>query len=257
MAGLSVYTLYSGSKGNSIYLRVGDTELIIDAGLTCGALKSALGQVGSAPERLDAVFVTHEHSDHVSALNVFSKRYAVPIHMTEQSASEIKCSPAFVVRHDPLYSVTLADCEVSSFVTPHDSRMSVGYIIRTDYGNVGIATDLGYVSEDIIETLSFCNSVVLESNHDIEMLRRGPYPPSLKQRIMSRFGHLSNKSCADAAAYLASCGVKNIMLAHLSEHNNTPELAYLQTRQMLDRTGYSFVNLRVAARDTVTDLIRE
>lgn len=160
-----------------------------------------------------------------------------------------------LVIHDSLYSVSLNDCEISSFITPHDSHMSVGYVVRTDYGNVGIATDLGFVPDEITETLSYCDSVVLESNHDVEMLKRGPYPPALKRRILSKYGHLSNVCCAETAAYLVTCGVKNIMLAHISEHNNTPEFAYTETRRRLDSIGYSFVNLQVASAGRITKLI--
>lgn len=255
MSNLSVTTLYSGSKGNSIFVRAGNTNILFDAGLSCGALCKSLNSIGVSPHDLNSVFITHEHSDHVSALDVFSKHYSVPIHMTDQSYHGIKCNRQVSILHDPLYSISFDDCEISSFITPHDSRMSVGFIIRTDFGNIGIATDLGYIPDEIIETLSYCDTIILESNHDEEMLINGPYPPSLKKRILSDFGHLSNKSCAEAACYLASCGTKNIMLAHLSEHNNTPELAYTETRKKLDSLGYSFVNLKVASGYSPTVLI--
>ena len=255
MSDLSVITLYSGSKGNSIFVNAGNTCMLFDAGLTCSALCSSLKEINIAPEEIDAIFITHEHSDHISALNVFSKRYDVPIHITEPSAAGLKCDEKKLVIHDPLYSVSLNDCEISSFITPHDSHMSVGYVVRTDYGNVGIATDLGFVPDEITETLSYCDSVVLESNHDVEMLKRGPYPPALKRRILSKYGHLSNVCCAETAAYLVTCGVKNIMLAHISEHNNTPEFAYTETRRRLDSIGYSFVNLQVASAGRITKLI--
>ncbi len=255
MSKLSVTTLYSGSKGNSILVRTADTNILFDAGLSCGMLCKSLASVGISPDNLNSVFITHEHSDHVSALDVFSKHYSVPIHVTEQSYHGIKCNQQVTKIHDPLYSVSFNDCEISSFVTPHDSRMSVGFIVRTDFGNIGIVTDLGYMPDEIIETLSYCDTIILESNHDEKMLINGPYPPSLKKRILSDFGHLSNKNCAEAAGYLASCGTKNIMLAHLSEHNNTPELAYTETRRKLDSLGYSFVNLKVASGCSATVLI--
>lgn len=255
MSNLSVTTLYSSSKGNSILVRAGDAHILFDAGLSCGTLCKALASFGISPGSLNAVFITHEHSDHVSALDVFSKHYSVPVHITEQSYQGINCNRHVSVLHDPLYSVSFNDCEISSFRTPHDSRMSVGYIIRTDFGNVGIATDLGYIPDEIIETLSYCDTVVLESNHDEAMLKNGPYPLPLKRRILSNSGHLSNKSCAEAAGYLAECGTKNILLAHLSEHNNTPELAYTETRRKLDSLGYSSVNLKVASGCSPTVLI--
>ena len=184
--GLRVVTLYSGSRGNSIYIRAGDTRLLFDAGLNCSALCRALREIGELPELIDAVYITHEHKDHISALDVFQRRYPVTVHMAEPTAEAVRCVDYLTVRHAPLFSVSERCCEVSSFITPHDSRMSIGYIIRTDYGNVGIATDLGTVTEEIAESLAYCDSVVLESNHDVEMLRSGPYPPALKARILSR-----------------------------------------------------------------------
>ena len=254
-SGLRVVTLYSGSKGNSIYIRAGDTRLLFDAGMNCSALCRSLREIGEQPELIDAVYITHEHSDHIAALEVFQRRYPVTVHMTAPTASAVRCAEALTVVHEPLFSVSERCCEVSSFVTPHDSRMSVGYIIRTDFGNVGIATDLGTVTDEIAESLAFCDSVVLESNHDTDMLRTGPYPPALKARIMSDYGHLSNDVSSRVAAYLASCGVRNIMLAHLSEHNNPPELAYAASRRSLDEAGYSFVRLAVADRAKPTVLL--
>ena len=253
--GLRVVTLYSGSRGNSIYIRAGDTRLLFDAGLNCSALCRALREIGELPELIDAVYITHEHKDHISALDVFQRRYPVTVHMAEPTAEAVHCVDYLTVRHAPLFSVSERCCEVSSFITPHDSRMSIGYIIRTDYGNVGIATDLGTVTEEIAESLAYCDSVVLESNHDVEMLRSGPYPPALKARILSDYGHLSNDVSSRVAAYLASCGTKNIILAHLSEHNNTPELAYAASRRALDEAGYSFVRLEVADSSKPTVLI--
>lgn len=236
---MRVISLYSGSGGNATYIRAAGTSILIDAGKSARALCTGLRRIGASPEELSAIFITHEHSDHVSALEVLTKKHSVPIHMVRgcgERFCEKKEIPLAdcVCLHPPVFSEQVGALTVTSFPTPHDSRASVGYRITfsDEMGehHIGFATDIGYVTEEIREGLFGCEAVVLESNHDVDMLMRGPYPYDLKRRVASRRGHLSNRDCADFAATLAANGTRGFLLAHISKENNVPELALDETR---------------------------
>lgn len=256
-----IVALYSGSGGNSVYIRVGETAILIDAGKSTRTLCRSLTEIGADLSEIDAIFVTHDHHDHVSALEVLSKKRPIPIHMTNTSAAVFDryCdSPVHqsLVRHDTEYEVTVGEMTIRSFRTPHDSRMSVGYRIEfLDEDGIhafGVATDIGYVSEKIRQGLCGCEAVVLESNHDVEMLMKGPYPYELKKRIRSNRGHLSNADSAAFAAELAQGGTRAFLLAHLSEENNEPTLALEEaTCAVSDPT----VRIVVASPDCPTELL--
>lgn len=255
-----VVTLYSGSGGNAIYIRVGETAILIDAGKSARTLCRSLCEIGADIADVCAVFVTHEHSDHVSALEVLSKKYDFPIHIMEKSASRFDRLPhsllhEHLVRHEGMFCEQIGELTVSSFRTPHDSRMSVGYRISFSDGDgehtLGIATDIGYVSDSVREGLAGCEAVVLESNHDVDMLMDGPYPYDLKLRIRSNRGHLSNADSACLAADLAATGTRGFLLAHLSEENNDPALALDEAVQAISDPS---VWVSVAAPDAPTEL---
>jgi len=257
-----VYTLFSGSSGNSVYIKEKDTEILIDAGMSAKAITTALSQIGTDITSIDAIFITHDHIDHVRALDVLLKRYKIPVHMTEQTADVCIHDPDSMlalntVIHGPEFSCRMKNITVSSFRTPHDSAMSVGYLVETDDGKkIGLATDIGYVPAEIKKLLCGCDSVILESNYDEFMLMTGPYPYNLKKRIQSDRGHLSNVESAGFAVELAAAGVKNIMLAHLSKENNTPELAYGSVYMELCRCGYeNSIKIVVADRGRPTRFI--
>lgn len=233
MKKVKIYTLYSGSGGNSTFVRVGDTAILIDAGRNAKALCGCLSSIGEEMASICAIFITHEHSDHISALEVVAKRNEIPIYMTRQSAVKIAQESAVrkrIVEKDILFSEEIGDIRIRSFRTSHDSLMSVGYRIEyEDEGVVhaiGYATDIGYVSDDVREALIGCEAVVIESNHDVDMLMRGPYPADLKRRVRSSHGHLSNADCAEFALDLVKNGTRAIMLAHLSRENNEPKIAF-------------------------------
>ena len=256
-----IYTLYSGSGGNSVYLEAEDTRILIDAGKNAKALCSALSAIGSDIGKIDAIFITHEHTDHISALEVISKRHAIPIHIMTESAAKIdRCRDSFaskcLVRHDDVYELTVNSVTVKCFKTPHDSLMSVGYRIEfSDNGGehaIGVATDIGYVTKGIAASLCGCEAVVLESNHDIEMLKNGSYPYDLKKRILSKHGHLSNKESAAFAAHLAENGTKAFLLAHLSEENNKPDIAFDEYNSAIADPD---IFIGVASPDIPTELI--
>lgn len=256
-----IVTLYSGSGGNAIYVRVGETVILIDAGKNAKTLCRSLCEIGADIADVQAIFVTHEHSDHVSALEVLSKKHDFPIHIMEKSAARFDRLPPsplheHLVRHEGMFCETVGDVTVSSFRTPHDSRMSVGYRIsfcdEDGEHTLGIATDIGYVSDSVREGLSGCEAVVLESNHDVDMLMDGPYPYDLKLRIRSNRGHLSNADSATLAASLAEEGTRAFLLAHLSEENNDPALALDEAVQAISDPS---VWVSVAAPDSPTELV--
>ena len=231
---MRLLTLYSGSGGNSTYIELGDAKILIDAGKSARRLCSALCDVGVCIDEIDAIFITHEHSDHVSALETLTKKHKIPIHITKESAVRFS-SDRFdalrecIVAHETVFEEEIKGVNIHSFRTPHDSRMSVGYRIEFSDGEnklaIGFATDVGYVTKTICAALLGCEAVVLESNHDLDMLKSGPYPLDLKKRILSKGGHLSNAESARFAAHLAENGTRAFLLAHLSEENNTPDTA--------------------------------
>lgn len=251
-------SLYSGSGGNSVLVSAAGTSVLIDAGKSARALCAALCAVGSDISQISAIFVTHEHTDHVSALEMISKKYRIPVHMTASSAANMPVGEfldGVLVRHPPLFVEKIGGLCVSSFMTSHDSACSVGYRIGfSDDGEEhfwGIATDTGYVTRDMEKELSGCEAVVIESNHDREMLDFGSYPPTLKARIRSRRGHLANDDCAAFAAVLSGRGTRSILLAHLSRENNRPDVAYSAVCPALPEN----VKLLVADAECPTGLI--
>lgn len=261
MTSYRIYSLYSGSTGNAMLLETEQTRILIDAGKNAKALCRALGELSLTPEQLDAIIITHDHRDHTSALPVFLKHHPLPVHAVEASAQIMAMdmgdeARACLCRHSPLYVEQIGNVQVSSFITPHDSRFSVGYRLRVEASDgvheIGYATDIGYVTEDVRQGLTGCESVVLESNHDREMLLTGPYPRQLKERIFSRYGHLANDDSASFAAELAEHGLQNLMLAHLSEQNNEPTLAYEEFVMALG--GEDRVRIAIAAPDHVVEL---
>lgn len=231
MSNIRIISLYSGSTGNSTLIETPSGAILIDAGKSARALTNALKQAGSDASKILAVFITHEHTDHTSALEVFLKKNQIPVHITEMSANGLHSPEGSRLRaamcvHPPVFSVKVADMTVTSFPVSHDSAYCVGYTVETDGGyKFGYATDTGYVTKGMTDKLHGCDSVILESNHNVEMLRLGSYPPDTKKRIMSKFGHLSNDDCASFVHDLAEGGTKNFMLAHISGENNRPELA--------------------------------
>lgn len=250
MTNFTVCTLASSSKGNSIYVRMGDDEILIDVGISAKRTADALKLIGSDISRIKAIFITHEHSDHTSGLEIVAKKYKIPIHITEPSARVLLCEKTkhaaeVAVIHPLLYSETVGGVTVTSFVTSHDSAASVGYVIGD--GSVehtlAVATDLGYISDDVSDALIGVPNIILESNHDENMLLCGPYDYALKRRILSPTGHLSNDAAAAFVSRLVAAGTKRILLAHLSEENNLPEIAY---HTSLEAIGDKNVTLTVA-----------
>jgi phosphoribosyl 1,2-cyclic phosphodiesterase len=221
--------LASGSSGNSAFLATSRTRILVDAGLSLRDLARRLAFIGESHEQLDAILITHEHTDHVGGLlRLLRKRkFRIPVYLTRLTAPEIDWEDAEDVRLNCFQagaSFSVGDIEVSSFSIPHDARDPVGFYFRAEGVRVGIATDLGYIPDSIRFHLRGVDVLLLESNHDVEMLKVGPYPWVVKQRVMGRRGHLSNDVVCDFVTQNLDRSTSTLILGHLSEHNNHPEI---------------------------------
>lgn len=238
---MQVYTLASGSSGNCTLVKSTGAAILIDAGISTKRITAALSHLGLVPEQLSGILITHEHADHVSGLGTFIKHYDVPIFAPRTVANHLSWSLAGVDDYltvlVPGEEYALADFGVLPFHTPHDTPESVGYRIAADGAVFGLCTDLGHVTEEVQRAMCGVDAAVIESNHDIEMLRAGPYPLPLKRRILSDNGHLSNDAAARFAVALGSSGTRQLVLGHLSRQNNLPPLARECTAQALKAAG--------------------
>ncbi|MCI8351061.1 MAG: MBL fold metallo-hydrolase [Oscillospiraceae bacterium] len=247
--------LSSGSSGNSAYLRVGETALLLDAGISCRRILSALRSLGERPETLRGILITHEHIDHIRGLFTLTKQLRLPVYAPPAVADYLIDSDAV---YDPWLvkplegPFSLGELGVVPFPVSHDSLDCSGYRISLPSGaSLGYATDLGGVPPRVLESLLGCETVVLESNYDEAMLDAGPYPYSLKRRIKSQSGHLSNEDCSDTLVKLAASGSRQFVLAHLSKENNLPDLArsFAQATLLMNGVPEDSYRLQVAARD--------
>ena len=261
MSDIRIISLYSGSTGNAFVISAPSGTLLIDAGKNAKRLCGALAEVNVNVDDIGAILVTHEHTDHISALPVFLKKHPVPVHLAYGCAYKLLPHPSvepLLNMHPPIHEECICGMRVTSFPTPHDSRASVGYRIEIpdENGNIvyriGYATDIGYVTPEIEEALTGCDAVILESNHDFDMLMTGPYPYDLKKRIASRHGHLSNPDSAALAAHLCATGTKKLMLAHLSQENNAPDIAL---GECMGAVGDSDVAVFVAHPEIPTEML--
>lgn len=223
--------LCSGSSGNSVYVGVSeDAGILVDIGVTTRKIEFLLNENNINVHNIKAVLVTHEHIDHVAGLKVFAKKYGIKVYASEGTMLSLREKGIITDKHEceilTSKEKNLGFAGVRPFVTSHDCSQGTGYVISGDNGeSVAVCTDLGYISDNVKQALCGCKTVVIESNHDVMMLQNGPYPYYLKRRILSDVGHLSNDSCAEFLPYLVNSGTKNIILSHLSEKNNIPELA--------------------------------
>lgn len=227
---LRILPVASGSTGNCMLLEIDGRHLVIDLGVSASMLRSALSANGLAWEDVDGVLITHTHSDHVRGLGVCMKRIHAPIFMSHTSKNTLMLENATALNYSARTEI-LPDLWVTAIPTSHDCPGSIGFLIETANTRFGYLTDLGVIPEGVTELFSGCDCIVLESNHDEEMLRYGPYPAYLKRRILSEHGHLSNEACAEALAQFAETGTGCFFLAHLSQENNRPSLALESARK--------------------------
>lgn len=253
---LRVAILGSGSSGNSIFVATDRARVLVDAGFSFRSLSKRLAAVGESADDLDAILVTHEHSDHVSGLPVLGKRTAKPVYMTEPTAAAMDLTgfAAPVETFQAGSRIVIGDLEIDTFTTPHDAADPVGFCFRQNGFKIALATDLGYLTESVKQHIRRCDMLVLESNHDLEMLKVGPYPWFVKQRVMSRVGHLSNQAVADYLATEFDQSARILALAHLSGNNNHPEIARMFAAQALERAGTEQTRLLVARQDEPSEV---
>ncbi len=260
-----IYTLFSSSKGNCTYIKHGRDAFLIDCGASARAIDNALKTLGAGLADISAIFITHEHCDHIRGLATISKYFSMPIYAPEKSCEYLSACMPFDKAPKALVSgnaIELKSTAVCPVATPHDAKGSVGFRIRAGEEKIGYFTDIGHLSEGVLRGLSGCTRVVIESNHDIDMLKNGSYPYPLKQRILGNFGHLSNTACAKLLPHLVRYGCESVVLAHLSEENNTPETAFNASRESLNANGFSVnldcdnsVRLSVAKVCGITELV--
>ena len=236
-----IYTICSSSRGNSVFIGTRGHGILVDAGCSFRSLKSALSLIDTDILGIEAIFITHEHRDHIKGLELIVRQTKIPIFATKKTAEAIKAAgkiPNDTPVYDSRVGYKSAAFEVSCFKTSHDSADSVGYKVHYGEETFGVCTDTGIVTPETAKALLSCRTVFLESNHDVEMLRLNPnYHADLKRRILSDVGHLSNDVCAEFAEKLVRNGTRNLILGHLSQENNTPERAAGCTRRFLESKG--------------------
>ena len=238
---MRVCLLASGSRGNSAIVEADGCRLLIDAGLSSRETERRLATIGMDAADLDAILVTHEHHDHVTGIGPLSRRFQLPVYIDRQTHAVLpKLGKITDLRHFiPGESFALGRLRISPFSTTHDAVNPVGFTIDSSEGKIGFATDLGTPTRLVAEQLKNCRVLVLEANHDEQMLQDGPYPWSLKQRIRSRHGHLSNGETRRLLEEICWPGLEALFLAHLSEENNCPDLATRFFQASLDAFGFS------------------
>jgi phosphoribosyl 1,2-cyclic phosphodiesterase len=256
-------SLYSGSSGNSLFIATEETKILIDAGLSGKRIIEALRSIGENPSELSAILITHEHSDHTKGAGIISRKFDIPVYANENTweAMESEISP-INAKNKAYFNTgcefTIGDVLINAFNIPHDAAEPVGYNFFINDKKITVATDIGHINKELLNFFEMSDLILLESNPDIEMLKVGPYPWHLKQRILGERGHLSNEMAGKVIAYLAGKGTKNFLLGHLSRENNFPELAYETVCNRLHEQCIKVnedITLCVASRDKVGEVI--
>ncbi|NLN06805.1 MAG: MBL fold metallo-hydrolase [Firmicutes bacterium] len=253
---LELYMLASGSSGNAVYVATENTKILIDAGLSGKRLAKALAEIGTDAAALDALLLSHDHLDHIYGAGVLAKRYHLPVYATQPTwnaaGKRLGGLPADLRRFFAAgEKLVFAGLEVETFPVPHDAAGPVGFIFRQGGRAAALVTDLGYVTPYIMDCLQNLDGIVIEANHDEEMLFNGRYPWPLKRRIGGKTGHLSNVMAAECLTQVISPKTKQVVLAHLSAENNLPSLALDTTCSRLEAAGIATgkqLTVRVAAR---------
>lgn len=236
---MQIHIIASGSTGNAALMLFGNRKILIDAGISARRIEQGLAAVGTHPADLDAILITHEHSDHVKGIQVLTKRHRVPVYTRPATWEAIPGGDKIPgdCRRDLGEYLDMGPVKIVPFATSHDAVDPVGFCLYYRNTKWVLATDLGEVTPGISEALAYADLAILESNHDPEMLQTGPYPAFLKQRIRSRQGHLSNQQAGQILAQIPRQNVMQVFLAHLSQQNNHPHLAERTVSEVLHRSG--------------------
>lgn len=263
---MKLCSIASGSSGNCIYVGSDDTNILIDVGISKKRIEEGLSEIGIPCESLDAILITHEHSDHIQGLGVFSRKYKVPVYATEgtirgienyKNLGKMPEGLLHVIKVDETFSI--GNLEVHPFSISHDALEPSGFRVEQDGKTIAVATDLGIYNEYTVENLKDVNALVLEANHDIHMLEVGPYPYPLKRRVMGDQGHLSNELSGRLLCDILHDKLQCVMLGHLSKDNNYENLAYetVKLEVTLGDNPYQGedIHIIVAKRDEVSEMI--
>jgi len=260
---LKCCSLYSGSTGNSFFVQTENTKILIDAGVSCKKIETALDSINVSPNDIDAILLTHEHIDHTKSIDTFSNRYETPIFANIETWNSLlkshnKLTNANINYFENDKSFILNDLEIFPFSTPHDAANPCGFNIFKDNKKISIATDLGHITDSIIKNLENASLLMIESNYDSNVLKYSSYPYSLKKRIAGPNGHLENCITGKTIAHLINTGLENALLIHLSKENNFPELAYKTVIEELQKQKFTenSIFLNVAPRDLPSTLFQ-
>ena len=255
---LNVTTLGSGSAGNCALVESPQSRVLIDGGLSARQITLRLAELGVDPSQLDGILITHEHCDHVQGLEVLLKKFDIPVYANSLTAEALGEK---VQRRARIFQTgsefTLKDIVVQTFPVPHDAAEPAGFVLHQGESVLGFCTDLGFATKLVFERLRFAQTILIETNHDEKMLQNDPRRPwSLKQRIMSRHGHLSNAAAASVLEQLLGNGLRRAILAHLSRDCNSPEIATQTVRSQLSRAGDEAVEVICAAQNSISQRFR-
>lgn len=258
-------SLFSGSSGNCLFVGDDDTKLLVDAGVSGRRIEGALAEIGESCSDLSAILVTHEHQDHIGGVGILARRYGIPVYANEKTWEAVdseKLMGKLPQEHKRIIKAgegfRVGSVRVKACPIPHDAADPIAYTLSSGGHKISIATDMGYVTDEIKQQLSGSELVLVEANHDVSMLQAGRYPYQLKRRILSDTGHLSNEAAAELICQLAKKGTKRFILGHLSAENNYPRLAYEAVRARLAIGGFGDMKdivLAVANRDCVSEAV--
>ena len=257
-------SIASGSSGNCLYVGSKNTNILIDAGISAKRIENGLNEIEISADTIQGILITHEHSDHVSGLGVFARRYHIPIYATYETIEAIRKQKSASDIPEELFKSIYPDKEfyindilIEPYSISHDARNPVCYTLKAEGQKIGMATDLGKYDDYVLSKLDSSDLLYVEANHDVNMLMVGKYPYYLKQRILGDYGHLSNDTSADMISKLIHPKLKNIILAHLSKENNYEELAYETVCYELANRGSNFPadRISVAHRDRISELV--
>ena len=256
-------SLYSGSSGNCLFVESQNTKILVDAGESAKKITTALSSIDVSPESIDAILVTHEHSDHVKGLGTFSKKYNIPVYanaktweaMSDQSN---KISEENVKKFTIEENFEIGDLKIHPFKIPHDAVNPCGFNIFHNDDKISVATDIGHITSNIAHKLEESKFLLLEANYDPDVLKCSPYPYLLKQRIAGPNGHLPNVDAGKTISFLMKSGLSQVMLGHLSKENNFPELAYKTVVETLmeNKSDCSKIKISVANRYNPSPVIK-
>ena len=256
---INFYTLYSGSSGNSALITTDNTNILIDAGVSSAKIVTALNEVGVSPKEIDAILITHEHTDHIQGLDVFCKKFNIPVYANKETLSVLENAihcvyPDRFREIKPFESFIIRDARIFPFDISHDAIHPMGYSIMSDDTKVSFVTDMGKINETILKIICKSEAVLIESNYDEKMLMAGFYPWNLKKRILGDKGHLSNEQAGMYLCKLIGDKTKEIILIHLSQDTNTPELALKTINKCFCEKKINIDNIKIhcASRYEIT-----